>query len=106
MGLIADDYLMCLTWLCGSTQCVGKAVHLPHNLFPGFVHLQEHLGLSRELPLDVWGAEDALQIKPVPLTCQPLVLRTQGANQRLIVSKSQDRTVKGLAVSVQTREWP
>lgn len=63
--------------LCGSTKGIGHCVDRPHNLFPGLVHLQERLRLSRQLPLDVRSTENTLKIKPASLTYQPLILETQ-----------------------------
>lgn len=48
--------------------------YLPHDVLVGLVHLGEHLGLCGQLALDVRGAEDALQVQPVALTRQPLIL--------------------------------
>ena len=45
-----------------------------HDLLPRLVHLDEHLGFVGQLPLDVRSTEDALQVQPVPLALQPLVL--------------------------------
>ncbi len=50
------------TRLCGCFKGIGHLIDLCHDLFPGLVHLKEHLGLSRQLPLDVWSQEDTLKV--------------------------------------------
>ena len=49
-------------------------MHSSHDLLPTLVHLCEHLGLVGKLTLDIGGSKDALQIEPVSLTFQPLIL--------------------------------
>ena len=63
------------TWGSGSPDAEGHLVHPPHDVLPGLVHLVEHLGLVGQLPLDVRGTEDALQVQPVALTGQPFILQ-------------------------------
>lgn len=48
------------TWLCGCFKGIGQLIDLYHDLLPGLVNLNKHLGLSGQLPLDVWGHKDAL----------------------------------------------
>lgn len=88
----------CQTCLCGSTQGIRQAVDLPHDLFPGLVHLKEHLRLSRQLPLDVRSTENTLKIKPASLTCQPLILGTQQKQirERLISDVKKKLLKKGV----------
>ena len=66
------------TWLPTRLCCCFKGIRhvfdLCHDLLPGFGHLKKHLGLGRQLPLDVRGQEDTLEEKPVPLACKPLIL--------------------------------
>ena len=76
-GLVAQILLWQrrqVTWLCGCPECIWQSVHFSHDLFPRLVDSHEHLGFSRQLPLDIRCAEDALQIQPVPLACRPFIL--------------------------------
>ena len=50
-------------------------LHSPHYFFPRLVDLIKHLSLIWQLPLYIRCSKYALQIKPVPLTCQPLILK-------------------------------
>ena len=70
--------IMCvrrLTWLCAGSESQRHLVDLAHDLFVGLVDRHEHLCLGRQLSLDVGRAENALEIQPVTLTVQPLVLK-------------------------------
>ena len=51
----------------------GVVVHLLHEVLPLFVHDGEVLCVLRPLPRDLRGAEDGLQVHPVPLHLEPLV---------------------------------
>lgn len=66
------------TWLPTRLCCCSKGIRrlfdLCHDPLPGLVHLKKHLGLGRQLPLDVRGQEDTLEVKPVPLARKPLIL--------------------------------
>lgn len=50
-------------------------VNFPHYVFEGLVDSEKHFRLSWQLPLDVGSREDGLQVEPVPLAGQPLVLQ-------------------------------
>ena len=63
-----------ITWSCSRSYAVWKFVHLSHDLLPRLVYLCEHLSLIWQLSLNVWRTEDALQVQPVALTLQPLIL--------------------------------
>ena len=70
--------IMCvrwLTWLRAGSESQRHLVDLAHDLFVGLVDRHEHLGLGRQLSLDVGRGEDALKIQPVTLTVQPLILK-------------------------------
>jgi len=63
------------TRLCPGPDGGRHLVDLPHDVLVRLVDLHEHLGLGRELALDVRGGEDALQVQPGSLAVQPLVLK-------------------------------
>lgn len=78
---ILEDYqvlfvfkLLFHTWLSGGTKRIGQPVYLPHDLLPRLIHLKEHLGLCRQLPLNIWSVKNAFQVQPVSLAVQPLFL--------------------------------
>lgn len=66
-----------LTWLGGGPDGEWYPIDLPHDVFVWLVDLHEHPGLGRKLSLDVWGREYTLQVQPVPLAVQPLILKEQ-----------------------------
>ena len=69
-----DFKILCYTWLSSCSKSIRQPVDLPHDLFPGLIHLKEHLGLRGQLPLDVWGVKNTFQVEPVSLAVQPLLL--------------------------------
>ena len=79
----------------GSADGQRNLVDPAHDVFVGLVDRREHLGLGRQLTLDVWRAEDALQVQPVALARQPLVLPRQPRRQRQSLNGHLPRQVTG-----------
>lgn len=52
--------ILCYTWLSSCSKSIRQPVHLPHDLLPGLIHLKEHLGLCRQLPLNIWSIKNTL----------------------------------------------
>lgn len=83
------------TWLSTRSKSVRQPVHLPHDLFPGFIHLKEHLGLCRQLPLNIWSIKNTFQVQPVSLAVQPLFLGGKyGHGQILTPNQKHSATLK------------
>lgn len=64
-----------LTWLGGGPDGKWNPIDLPHDVLVRLIDLHEHPGLSWKLSLNVWGREYTLQVQPVPLAVQPLILK-------------------------------
>lgn len=62
------------TGLCGGSDGQWYTVDFPHDVLVRFVHLHKHPGFCRQLSLDVGGGKNTLQVQPVPLAVQPLIL--------------------------------
>ena len=59
-ALIASGTSFDLTWLRGSSYCQWNLVDLAHDVLVRLVNTDEHLGLGRQLALNVRCTEDAL----------------------------------------------
>ena len=92
------------TGLCGGSDGQWYTVDLPHDVLVRFVHLHKHPGFCRQLSLDVGGGENTLQVQPVPLAVQPLILgRIKDFCQNVYkgcVERIKDFTIKIIMLSV------
>ena len=75
LSLLPSFLPLSFTRCSSSSYSQWVLLYSPHYLFPRLVDLIKHLSLVWQLPLYIGCSKYTLQIKPVPLTRQPLILK-------------------------------